>query len=74
MAAELLARVVERLVERAASGAHAIGEHVDRHAVQGERDEHASLVGGEHLGDGTLQGLEQLALFELALSLDPPRG
>ena len=38
--AQLAPRVVQRLVERAAVRVQPLGEHVDRHAVQRERDEH----------------------------------
>ena len=39
MGTQLLPGVVQGLVERAAGGALALGEHVDRHAVERERDE-----------------------------------
>ena len=44
MFAQLLPRVVHGLVERAAIRAEPLGEHVDRNAVQRERDEHAPLM------------------------------
>ncbi len=42
--AQLAAGVVQRLVEGAARGVQALGEDVDRHAVQRERHEHRALV------------------------------
>ena len=47
MCAKLAARVVQCLVERAASAAEALGEDVDGHAVQREGDEHLPLVRGQ---------------------------
>ena len=41
---ELLPRVVEGLVEGAAGRVEPLGEHVDRDAVERERDQHLALV------------------------------
>jgi hypothetical protein len=61
---------VQRLVERVAVRVQALREHVDRHAVQGERDEHAALMRGQHLGDRLLERGEQLALLGLVARLE----
>ena len=68
---QLATRVVQRLVEGAAGGRQAIGEDVDRNAVQRERDEHATLVRRQHVGDRNLQRREQLAVVPPAR---PARG
>jgi hypothetical protein len=57
---QLLAGVVERLVERAARGAKPFGEDVDRHVVERDCDEHGPLMSGEHLGDRVADGAQQL--------------
>ena len=61
MATELAASVVKRLVERAARGTEALGEDVDRHLVQRERDEDVALVRRQKL-DPFLHGAQELAL------------
>ena len=60
---QLAARVVQRLVERAARRREPLGEHVDRDAVERERDEHAALMRRQALLDRLLQGLQELALL-----------
>src|SRR5947209_7714482 len=59
-----LPRVVQCLVQRSARGAETLGEYVDRHLVQGERDEDATLVRRQLLVDRPLDRREQLALLE----------
>ena len=56
-AASLPARVVERLVERAARRVQPLGEDVDRHAVERDRHEHLALVGTQRGADRALHGL-----------------
>ena len=64
---------MQGLVERAARGAEALGEHVDRHLVQRERDEHGALVRRELLAHRALQRPQELgalaALLEAAVKL-----
>src|SRR4051794_4922755 len=67
LATELGAGVVQRLVERAASRRKPIGEHVDRHFVQRQRDEHLALMRGQRTGDRVAQRLEELGALELLL-------
>ena len=56
------------LVERAAGRVEPLGEHVERHAVQRERDQYLLLVLGQAIVDRALQRQHQL----VALGL-PPR-
>src|SRR5215218_7697423 len=70
MAAQLAARVVQGLVERAAGRAQALGEHVDRDSVQREGDEHTPLVRRQYLADRLLQRVEELALLGRFARLD----
>ena len=70
MFAELSPCVVQSLVESAAVSVQPLGQDVDRDAVQGERDEHTSLVRRQHLCDRALQSLEQLALLGLGVGLE----
>ena len=63
--AELAPRVVQGLVEGAARRAEPLGEHVDRHAVQRERDEHLPLMRGQHLVDGHPNGAKNLSLLRV---------
>jgi hypothetical protein len=58
---QLAAGVVEGLVERAARGAKPFGEHVDRHVVERDGDEHGPLMSGEHLGDRVAHRVEELS-------------
>ena len=51
---------MERLVERAARRCKALGEHVDRHAVDGERDQYLALVGCQLAADALADRSEQL--------------
>ena len=60
MLPELPSRVVQGLVERATAASEALGEDVDGNPVQGERHEHAALVGRQRGGDSVLDGGEQL--------------
>ena len=55
--AQLAARVVECLVERAARGAKAVGEHVDRDVVESERYEHTTLMRRQRDLDRLLDGM-----------------
>src|ERR671915_1920064 len=71
MPTQLSPCVVQRLVERAAVAAQSLGEYVDGHAVQGERDEDTTLVRGQDVRDRPLEGREQLALLDLLVGLDP---
>src|SRR4051794_6447589 len=64
---ELAAGVMQRLVQRAARRAEPLGEHVDRDAVERERDEHLALVRRELGGGGGLGGAPERPL------LQPPR-
>ena len=61
--AQPAARVVQRLVERAARGLKALGEDVDRHVVEGDGDEHLALVGREVLGDRLADGASSSAIW-----------
>jgi hypothetical protein len=56
-----LAGIVQRLVESAAIAAEALGEDVDRDAVERDRDQHLALTGGEAALDLLAQGRDQLA-------------
>jgi len=49
---------VQGLVERASGCVEALGENVDRDAVQGQRDEHVSLVWSEDVVDQLLHSRE----------------
>src|SRR5919109_4478920 len=79
MLPQLPTRVVQRLVQGIAVRAQTLGEYVDRDAVQGERDEHATLVWRQNLLDRALEHREQLALLgtlarlELAARKQAPR-
>ena len=55
---------MEGLVEGAPGGAEAFGEHVDRHAVHGERHEDGALVRRE-FADAVADRGEQLGVLEL---------
>jgi len=69
MAPQLLPGVVQHLVERAAVRVQALGEDVDRHAVDREGDENTALVRSQHVLDRRLQRLQELALLEAAVKL-----
>jgi hypothetical protein len=68
--AQLVAGVVQGLVEGAAGRAEALGEDVDRHAVECQCDEHAPLMRRERLGNCALQGSDELALLDLRIGPD----
>src|SRR4051812_31863697 len=61
---QLAASVVQRLVQRAPGRAEALGEDIDRHAVEGERDKHLALVRRKGLGHRGAQRVEDLAALE----------
>ena len=69
MLAQLPPRVVQGLVERSACRLEPFGKHVDRHAVQRQRDEDAALMVGQHLVDRLLQGRQQLTLLGRSVGL-----
>src|SRR4029079_6361236 len=48
----------------------ALGENVDRDAVQGQRDEHVSLVWSEDVVDQLLHSREQFSLFRFFVGLE----
>ena len=60
--AQLAARVVQRLVERAARRVEALGEDVDRHAVERDRDAAPRAGARSARRDRVAQRAEQLAL------------
>ena len=64
--AQLSPRVVQCLVERTAGGAEPLGQHVERHAVERECDQHLALVLGEAVVDRALERLHQLPQLDLA--------
>ena len=66
-ASELLSPVVQGLVEGAAGRVQPLGEHVDRHLVQGERDEHLALVGAQLLLDRLVQRTELIGRLDRLL-------
>ena len=59
---ELAPGVVQRLVERAACRAEALGEDVDRDALEREGDEHGALMGGQGGRDRLRTAREQLGV------------
>lgn len=61
LGAQLSPRVVQCLVERAAGRVEPFGQHVDRHLVERERDQHLALVPGQAAVDRVLERLHQLA-------------
>src|SRR5215218_2977660 len=65
--AQLPPGVVERLVERAAGGAEALGEHVERHLVQRQRREDLALMRCELALDALPEGAKELARLEVLL-------
>ena len=68
--AELAPGVVEGLIERAAGARQALGEHVDRYAVERKRREHLALVRGER---GLLRRARSRAADRLLRSVCGPR-
>ena len=74
MLAELAACVVQGLVERAARRAEPVGEDVDGHSVQRERDEDAPLVGRQDVVNPAADSRQQLALLGLGIRLEPLAG
>src|ERR671925_337388 len=70
MAAQLGARVVQGLVESTPRRVQALGEHVDRDAVQRKSDDDSPLVRRQDVGDRLLQGADQLALLDRLVRLD----
>ena len=65
LSAQLAPRVVQRLVQSAARGAEALGENVDRHAVDGKRNQHPALVGRQGLVRSRPGSPQQLGLLRL---------
>ena len=65
MSAQLPSRVVQGLVEGAAGRLQPVGEHVDRHAVDGQCKKDTALVLRQLLADRPLQRLQELALLGL---------
>ncbi len=65
--AELLPRVVQRLVERPAGAAEPVREHVDRHLVQSERHQDLALVRSQARLDLLPDGREQVVHLDLGL-------
>ena len=71
MLAQLAPRVVQGLVEGAAGRLEVVGEDVDRHAVDRERQQDAPLVRGEDVADRLLDLPEELVLLRLGMRLEP---
>jgi hypothetical protein len=69
--AELLPRVVQRLVKSTSAGVQAFGENVDRHAVERERNEDVTLVRRQRALDPAVQRRQELALLGLLLRREP---
>ena len=57
--AQLAARVVQRLVERPARGVQALGEDVDRNAIDRQRNQDAALMAGQVRVDALRECLEE---------------
>src|SRR5439155_11592945 len=62
--AQVASRVVERLVERVPVAVEPLGEHVDRHAVERERDEYLPLARRQRRLDPLLDRGEELRPLE----------
>src|SRR4051794_32510321 len=65
LAAQSLASVVQRLVQRAACRGHPLGQYVDRHLVQRQCHEHGLLVLGQRAVDRPAQRIKKFPLLAL---------
>ena len=72
MLAQLAARVVQGLVQRATCGVEPLRQHVDRYPVQSQSDQDATLVRRQDLLDRPLDGGQELA--QVCLRRGPERG